>query len=73
MLTAHLFLIFDKPDFWGLKYPPSALKRGTFPPPAKIYFFRTNLEVLVYLGRCDQNQTYHISNEDKLEHMKATC
>ena len=26
-----------------------------------------------FLGRFDQNGTYHTSNEDNIEHMKATC
>ena len=40
---------------------------------AKIYFFGQILRFGGFLGRCDQNETYHTSNEDKIEHMKATC
>ena len=35
-------------------------------------FFGTNLEVLGVLDPCDQNETYHTANEDKIEHMNET-
>ena len=52
---------------------PSCPKCDTFAPPAKIYFFGQVKRFWGFLGRCDQNETYHTSNGDKIEHMKANC
>ena len=36
-------------------------------------FLGTNLEVLGVSRPCDQIETYHSSNEDKIEHTNETC
>ena len=36
-------------------------------------FLGTNLEVWGFIDPCDQNETRHTANEDKIENMNETC
>ena len=56
----------------GMRLP--ALKCGDFMFPAQLeIIFGTNLEFWEVSEPNDQNETCHISNEDKIEHMNETC